>query len=218
MEIFCPGRLAEFSRLFGLVHGGSFDLRTGWDLSDPQQQRRCSEAVDFYEPIFVLGSPQCAPFSNLQYLNPDTPESEAAYQVGLEHMRFVTVIYWKQISRGDVFLHEQPWTSAAWQLECISELMEEPSVEVRRGDQCVFGLVVPDAHGNRLAKKPTGWMSNCPEILGAICARCPNDSGRGPVHEHSTFVGRDMRAAERYPPKLLKAILAGLQRYVQQRP
>ncbi|CAK0888783.1 unnamed protein product [Prorocentrum cordatum] len=45
MEVFCPNRLAGFAPLFGLVHGGSFDLRYGWDLTDRQQQRQCRELI-----------------------------------------------------------------------------------------------------------------------------------------------------------------------------
>ena len=42
--------------------------------------------------------------------------------------------------------------------------------------------------------------------LDELEAFCKNDSTLG--HHHcSTFVGRDMRMAERYPPKLLEAIL-----------
>ena len=36
MVVFCPGRLAPYVSMFGLVHGGAFDLRDGWDLSNPE--------------------------------------------------------------------------------------------------------------------------------------------------------------------------------------
>ncbi len=32
MEVFCAGRLEPYVPLFGLVHGGAFDLRDGWNL------------------------------------------------------------------------------------------------------------------------------------------------------------------------------------------
>ena len=218
MEVFMPGRLAPFCQLVGLVHGGCFDLRAGWDLSDKHQQTKCLEMINYYEPVLVVGCPMCAPFSVLQYLNPVTEQRERDYEIGYIHLSFVCDIYGIQVARGDVFLHEHPWTATSWSVDVIEELLKTPGVEVRRGDQCAFGLVVPDARGDRLAKKPTGWMSNCPEILDEICITCTNDTGIGEYHQHSTFVGRDMRAAERYTPQLLQAILRGLKRYIQRRP
>ncbi|CAK0838042.1 unnamed protein product, partial [Prorocentrum cordatum] len=215
MEVFCPSRLVGFAPLFGLVHGGSFDLRVGWDLTDRQQQRQCRELIEHFEVYLLLGSPRCAPFSMLKYLNEDTEKQREAYAVGCEHLRFVMELYTLQVKHDRTFLHEHPWSADSWGLDIVKDVMALPGVEVGRGDQCVFGLVVADAHGDRLAKKPTGWMSNNKEVLDEVCKRCPNDTGIGSRHEHSTFVGRNMRVAERCPVKLLRAILRGLRRHLR---
>ncbi|CAK0830057.1 unnamed protein product [Prorocentrum cordatum] len=214
MEVFCPNRLVGFAPLFGLVHGGSFDLRVGWDLTDRQQQRQCRELIEHFEVYFLLGSPRCAPFSMLKYLNEDTEKQREAYAIGYEHLRFVMELYTLQVKHDRTFLHEHPWGADSWDLDVVKDVMALPGVEVGRGDQCVFGLVVADARGDRLAKKPTGWMSNNKEVLDEVCKRCPNDTGIGSRHEHSTFVGRNMRVAERCPVKLLRAILRGLRRHL----
>ncbi|CAK0826156.1 unnamed protein product [Prorocentrum cordatum] len=214
MEVFCPNRLVGFAPLFGLVHGGSFDLGVGWDLTDRQQQRQCRELIEHFEVYFLLGSPRCAPFSMLKYLNEDTEKQREAYAIGYEHLRFVMELYTLQVKHDRTFLHEHPWSADSWDLDIVKDVMALPGVEVGRGDQCVFGLVVADAHGDRLAKKPTGWMSNNKEVLDEVCKRCPNDTGIGSRHEQSTFVGRNMRVAERYPVKLLRAILRGLRRHL----
>ncbi|CAK0843605.1 unnamed protein product [Prorocentrum cordatum] len=196
MEVFCPNRIVGFAPLFGLVHGGSFDLRVGWGLTDRQQQRQCRELIEHVEVYFFLGSPRCAPFSMLKYLNEDTEKQREAYAIGHEHLRFAMELYTLQ------------------DLDIVKDVMALPGVEVGRGDQCVLGLVVADAHGDRLAKKPTGWMSNNKEVFDEVCKRCPNDTGIGSRHEHSTFVGRNMCVAERYPVKLLRAVLRGLRRHL----
>ncbi|CAK0882798.1 unnamed protein product, partial [Prorocentrum cordatum] len=214
MEVFCPNRLVGFAPLFGLVHGGSFDLRVGWDLTDRQQQRQCRELIEHFEVYFLLGSPRCAPFSMLKYLNEDPEKQREAYAIGYEHLRFVMELYTLQVKHDRTFLHEHPWSADSWDLDIVKDVMALPGVEVGRGDQRVFGLVVADARGDRLAKKPTGWMSNNKEVLDEVCKRCPNDTGIGSRHEHSTFVGRNMRVAERYPVKLLRAILRGLRRHL----
>ncbi|CAK0826820.1 unnamed protein product [Prorocentrum cordatum] len=214
MEVFCPNRLVGFAPLFGLVHGGSFDLRVGWGLTDRQQQRQCRELIEHFEVYFPLGSPRCAPFSMLKYLNEDTEKQREAYAIGHEHLRFVMELYTLQVKHDRTFLHEHPWSADSWDLDIVKDVMALPGVAVGRGDQRAFGLVVADAHGDRLAKKPTGWMSNNKEVLDEVCKRCPNDTGIGSRHEHSTFVGRNMRVAERYPVKLLRAILRGLRRHL----
>ncbi|CAK0865359.1 unnamed protein product, partial [Prorocentrum cordatum] len=215
MEVFCPNRLVGFAPLFGLVHGGSFDLRVGWDLTDRQQQRQCRELIEHFEVYFLLGSPRCAPFSMLKYLNEDTEKQREAYAIGYEHLRFVMELYTLQVKHDRAFLHEHSWSADSWDLDVVKDVMALPGVEVGRGDQCVFGLVDADAHGDRLAKKPTGWMSNNKEVLDEVCKRCPNDTGIGSNHEHSTFVGRNMRVAERCPVKLLRALLRGLRRHLR---
>ncbi|CAK0876009.1 unnamed protein product [Prorocentrum cordatum] len=214
MEVFCPNRLVGFAPLFGLVRGGSFALRVGWGLTDRRQQRQCRELIEHYEVYLLLGSPRCAPFSMLKYLNEDSEKQREAYAVGHEHLRFAMELHALQVKHDRTFLHEHPWSADSWGLDIVKDVMALPGVEVGRGDQCVFGLVVADAHGDRLAKKPTGWMSDNKEVLDEVCKRCPNDTGIGSNHEHSTFVGRNMRVAERYPVKLLRAILRGLRRHL----
>ncbi|CAK0851548.1 unnamed protein product, partial [Prorocentrum cordatum] len=179
-----------------------------------EQQRQCRELIEHFEVYFLLGSPRCAPFSMLKYPNEDTEKQREASAIGYEHLRFVMELYTLQVKHDRTFLHEHPWSADSWDLDIVKDVMALPGVEVGRGDQCVFGLVVADAHGDRLAKKPTGWMSNNKEVLDEVCKRCPNDTGIGSRHEHSTFVGRNMRVAERCPAKLLRAILRGLRRHL----
>ncbi|CAK0896231.1 unnamed protein product [Prorocentrum cordatum] len=186
MEAFCPNRLVGFAPLFGLVHGGSFDLRVGWGLTDRQQQRQCRELIKHYE----------------------------ADAIGCEHLRFAMGLYTLQVKNDRAFLHERPWSADSWDLDIVKGALVLPGVEVGRGDQCAFGLAVADAHGDRLAKKPTGWMSINKLALEEVCMRCPNDAGIGSRHEHSTFVGRNMRVAERCPVKLPRAIPRGLRRHL----
>ena len=155
VELFCPWRLKDRSSLFGLTHGGAFDLRTGWDLSLEADRKRCWATLLELEPSFVLGSPKCAPFSVLQHLNKETPEGQARYDEGLWHLQFVSEVYAWQNARGAYFLHEHPWRATSWKLDCISKVMELEGVELRRGDQCRFGLKLKDRDGEeKLALSP----------------------------------------------------------------
>ena len=93
VELYCPGRLKDLSSLFGLTHGGAFDLRTGWDLSLAADREKCWATLLDLEPSFILGSLKCAPFSVLQHLNNDTQKARDKYDEGVSHMKFVAEVY-----------------------------------------------------------------------------------------------------------------------------
>ena len=219
MEVFCPGRPKPYVSMFGLVHGGAFDLRDGWNLSDPEHVVKALEEIRRLQPLLILGSPKSAAPGAMQRLRPGTTEHDSALNDRLRHLQLVMKIYKDQVTAGRLFLHEHPWPTSSWTLDCVLEVRRLVGVTVAYGDQCPFGLVVPDEQGDSLAQKPTGWMSNCKEILAEVACVCPNDTKKpGEAHRHSTMTGRDMRKAERYPPRLLKAILRGLRRHIDGRP
>ena len=60
-----------------------------------------------------------------------------------------------------------------------------------------------------LVMKETGWMSNAPELLVAVSKLCPNRSlPKEFHHKHVHLVGNNRaHHCERYPPKLVAAIL-----------
>eukprot|EP00959_Pyramimonas_sp_CCMP1952_P153006 3200735-Pyramimonas_sp.AAC.1 len=91
----------------------------------------------------------------LKYLNGDTEKQREAYAIGYEHLRIVMELYTPQVKHDRTLLHERPWSADSWDLDIAKDVMALPGVEVGRGDQCAFSLVVADAHGDRLAKKPT---------------------------------------------------------------
>ena len=62
-EIFNPERFVGRASAFHLTPGTAFDLRTGWDLSDPTQQEQCWAQLRIEEPEVIIGSPMCGPFS-----------------------------------------------------------------------------------------------------------------------------------------------------------
>ena len=64
--------------------------------------------------------------------------------------------------------------------------------------------------------KPTGWMSNCSEVLDAVAVECSNrNKPAAQHHRHVQLIGGRASAAERYHPRLIKAILRGLRKHLQ---
>ena len=66
-----------------------------------------------------------------------------------------------------------------------------------------------DEHGwsQKHARKPTGWLSNVPELAEALDVECDAS------HEHARMFGGTARPTERYPPKLVATILKGIRAY-----
>ena len=69
-EIFSPERVTKLCKKYHLVPGDSFDLRTGYDLSDEETQALVVNKIDKSRLALVIGSPPCTMFSRLQQLNP----------------------------------------------------------------------------------------------------------------------------------------------------
>jgi hypothetical protein len=67
-EIFCKDRITSMTRKFGLHPGYALDLSTGWDLDEPSQVVKAFETQDATNPHLLVGSPQCAPWSQLRFL------------------------------------------------------------------------------------------------------------------------------------------------------
>jgi hypothetical protein len=152
----------------------------------------------------------------LQSLNKGSENYQVTLKHGLNHLKFCMDVYAWQASRGKKFLHEHPWSATSWKLDFVQKVAAMPGVEVRKGHQCPFGQTSTDATGEGLVAKPTGWMSNCSEVLDAVAVECSNKSKpAAQYHRHVQLIGGRASAAERYPPRLIKAILRGLRRHLQ---
>ena len=78
-EVYSPGRFTDECNSLGLEPGTAFDLRTGWDFTRKAHREAADRLLDIKQPWLLIGSPICGPFSQLQALRPDTPESLEKY-------------------------------------------------------------------------------------------------------------------------------------------
>ena len=212
-ELFCPGRFAEVASAFHLIPGTAFDLRIGWDLCTAHGRQECWQQLHREMPLVVIGSPPCSSFSVLQALNKDTDKRRAAMKEGLRFVQFCCSVYRWQLDRGAGFLHEHPWAASSFQLPCIQDLRRRTEVQLVRCDQCAFGQAAwhqgPSGWEWRLARKRTGFLTNIPEIASTLNRKCDGS------HEHASLFGGTARPTERYPPKLVAAILKALVKYAR---
>ena len=68
-EVYSPQRVVDVCHKYQLIKGDSFDLRTGFDLSDPAVQKQVSKRIGETNAELVILSPPCTKFSTLQAFN-----------------------------------------------------------------------------------------------------------------------------------------------------
>ena len=116
-ELYSPPRIAAEAAKFGLRPGSSLELRTGWDLSDPQQQRLAEKLIETEKPWLLVTCPPCSAFSTINALNLPKmlPERREAYmEKGREHLRWCMAMCQKQVRAGRYFMHEHPRGATSW--------------------------------------------------------------------------------------------------------
>ena len=114
-----------------------------------------------------------------------------------------------------MFLHEHPATATSWNEPSILEVLQHSGVSRINADQCQLGQ---EARNGEPIKKPTGFMSNCPDILAQLHRRCSGRGGacsRAKGGTHQLCHGKEARRAAIFQRDLCEAILIGLKRHMQ---
>ncbi len=227
-EIYSPPRVTKLikeMRPKHLLPGFALDITVDdpedgepWDFSLEHKRRRARSMLREQKPYVLIGSPMCTHFCTWQKLNESRssdPQAMRRARAGATvHMNFVAELYHEQLQGGRYFLHEHPLWATSWALGSIEELMAQPQVTRVHGDQCQFGAQIQSGPGHgQPIKKPSGFMTNSPEIARALDVRCRGTGGRcsrpgGGVHQLCS--GRHAREAAKYPRALCKAMLKGV--------
>ena len=79
-EVFSPPRVTVQAKKFGLKSGEAWDLTNGWDFNLEAHRKQAERYIDEQQPLVVIGSPPCTPFSQLQALNSATVKSQRKWQ------------------------------------------------------------------------------------------------------------------------------------------
>ena len=213
-EVYSQPRIAAACAEAGLVGGSSFDLRTGWDLSNPKEQRMATQVIMMESPKLLIGSPPCTLFSNLQNLNLAVQSEEwkskfyEARRKAEAHLMFCCKLYKLQRSLGRYYLHEHPAHATSWEVDCMKSMQADVGAQRVRADQCQYGLTTWKDGVEGQAKKPTDFLTNAPMIAMELSRRCPGD------HAHISLESGRAKAAEKYPPGLVRAIIEGLKNQI----
>ena len=127
-EVYSPPRMVEEAQRQHLRGGTSFDILTGWDLTDEKARARMWKKLVEEEPWLIVLSPPCTAFSILQGWNfPRMKKKKVVQmiQLGLEHLGLVCEIIKWQVSRGGYVVFEHPRGARSWQQQCVQEMLPE---------------------------------------------------------------------------------------------
>ena len=203
-EVFSPPRIAPEAERQGLKAGSSFDLITGWDLSQPKDRKRMWQSLKEEDPMLIVLSPPCGPFSVLQEWNLPRMSWEKAVcliQTGVENLELAMLIAAWQARRGRYVLFEHPWLARSWKEEMVERVLQIPGMIRVRCDMCMFGLQV-DQWGKN--KKPTGLMLNSEKMAERLSRTCDH------THFHAPTLNGRPKKAQEYTPEFCKQVILGL--------
>ena len=129
---------------------------------------------------------------------------------GRVHLAWCCKLYCDQIKRGAFFLHEHPAGATSWSEDCVREVLAFDGVARVVADQCEPGQ---ETEAGEPIRKPTGFMSNSPCILGQLHRKCTGSRGlfsRPERDEHWPCNSTVSRMAGIFQRELCEAVLRGL--------
>ena len=139
-------------------------MRTGFDVMTSKGRHMVMEIIKEQAPDVILMAPVCGPWSNMQNIQQD-----------------------HQLKHGRYFIIENPQTSKMWYLNCMQQLLSDPSVAWGDFHFCAYGLKDPESGLRSL--KPTSLMHFLPpEVMRPIFRKCKNFTS-SVKHEHQPLEG-----------------------------
>ena len=121
----------------------AFDLRTAkptgeaWDFSKRGDRKMALEFVKEKKPSWIIGSPPCTAFSQLQGLNFCKMDPSKVAQIIKEakkHLHFVISLYHLQLSANRHFIHEHPVGATSWLDRYMLRRLRHHTVGITKSD------------------------------------------------------------------------------------
>ena len=226
LSFYSPPRISALAKElpnYGIAPGLALDLTVPdengepWDFSRPAMRAKAERLLEQQQPTLLVGTPMCTAFSTWQYINDkkrDPVVVESEKKAGRVHLAWMCKLYLKQMAAGRLFLHEHPGNATSWDEPCVLEVLQHRGVSRITADQCQLGQQTDDGDPVR---KPTGFMSNCEDILEQLHRRCTGKGGHcsrpsGGIHQECK--GKVARRAAIFQRELCEAVLIGLKNYL----
>ena len=114
MEVFSPGRFTDKTGAFDLRPGLALDLRTGWNLSEPETVKKAWVTWRESQLMLLIMSPTCKAFSALQNLSKESEKYRATLEESVAHLKLCMELAKEKHAAGRYFLYEHPWRAWSW--------------------------------------------------------------------------------------------------------
>ena len=174
------------------------------------------DKLDEEQPFLLAGCPSCTYGTKLNvglnYPRLDENEVEDRLKRGRKHILNCIRFYRKQRDEGRYVLHEHPDGNLSWKELDMIDFAKEDGNYLVKSQMCRFGMVSEDAKGRGLVKKMIWYLTNSEEIARMLQGVCSNEdpSSGKPKHRHVHLMAGRTKAAEVYPPALVRAISQGV--------
>ena len=218
-EAYSPPRMIKMAKKLGLKPGFAYDLTQvdeddgePWDLSRPDKQAKVKRKLKTDEPMMLIMSPMCGPFSQLQslfnYPKMKKADVKAKLLDAMAHVKFCSELCLEQYVNGRLFIFEHPAGAASWGMEAMQQMKLLDGVRTIKFDFCMLGMQTHDEHGNvSAALKPTTIMTNSQAVATLLLeAQCRGE------HSHTQLLGGRAKACQEYPDKFCELICQGIKR------
>lgn len=189
-EYYSPPRVLPVARGKGLAGCLSLDLLSGWDFKDSRLRELSVVLLTQLCIIFLVLSPPCTIFSELQRLwnfKRMTRDAVAAkWEEGMTYLRHAMACARAQVMAGRFFAFEHPARASSWRQDCVQQVLRMPGVVVCTFDQCMLGLrsKVSGVPMRKRTKIMTNSAALAGLLAGKMCTRC---------HQHQTIQGSAKR-------------------------
>ena len=211
LELFAgTARMSQMAAQSGLRCGQPIDLRTGFDLSNPQSQKKVLDILDKQQPTVVFMAPVCE--------NLNSPYVHEKMKRATPMIDFCIKIAEYQIRRGRYFIIENPQTSRMWHTKSFQKLLKGYDVDWDTLHMCAFGMKDPKGY---YYYKPTSLMFNVPrDVTQVVFKTCPNRNSGKQFHQHETVMGNvpgygsRSKLAQVYPYRFCKTLAVSLAHYL----
>ena len=201
-EIYSPPRVAPLVSNHGKTAPRSLDLKTGWDLTNPEHLLNMQHDINLNRPCCVLVRPPCTPLTVGMWNNWAQMTKECREQkctTGIYHLDVAVSLMKFQVDHNNFYIFEHPERSLCWQRENLKDVPGEEVVF----HQCMVGLKAPGPDGLPI-KKPTKIKTNVPHLVNALKSlRCNGHHKHHIVQGTKDGVKLSAHAAE-YPSELVE--------------
>ncbi len=215
MEVYSPKRVNEMAEEFGLKPGLSLDLTNqdengdAWDFNTVEMRNKAIRKIHEEQPMFVVGSPMCDPWSIAQNANKGKwtqEETRERMDRARVHLDFMCRIYKIQAKAKRYYIHEHPAGASSWKEESIISTMRETKAYHAIAHMCRYGMTTMENGKEKLVRKATRFMTNSKIAAEHLGKRCFNEGSPMKDHDHGQLVGHKTKKAQVYPPELCRTI------------